>query len=61
LISATVAVTLWDVAATAIVNVAGAIADAASIEGSNAVVNIVADSVFIGVSSARSSALVEGV
>ena len=61
MISATVAVTLWDVAATAIVNVAGAISDAASIEGSNAVVNIVADAVCIGVSRAASAANSEGV
>ena len=61
MVSVTVAVSLRDVATPAIVDVAGAIADAASIEVSDTAVNIVTDAVFIGVSSARPSALVEGV
>jgi hypothetical protein len=61
LISVTVAVPLWDVATTANSSGSWAIAYAALVEVSDTAVNIVTDAVFIGVSSARSSALVEGV
>ena len=61
LVSVTVAVFLWNVCTTAFIDFTGAVTNAASVEGADTRVDIVTDSVFIGVRRARSTALLEGV
>ena len=51
LMAVAVAVALWDVAST-VVNRTRTIADAASIEGANTIVNVVADTIAVGIRSA---------
>jgi hypothetical protein len=49
LVAVTVAVTLWDVGTSTLVDVAGSVADAASVERTDTFVNVVADAIGIGV------------
>ena len=61
MISIAVAVAGWNVGASALVNLAGTIADAASIEFANAIVHIIADAIGIFVRCAIATARAEGV
>ena len=61
MISIAVAVAGWNVGASALVNLAGTIADAASIEFADAIVHIIADAIGIFVRCAIATARAEGV
>ena len=52
MVSVTVAVFRWDVGATALIDFTGAVANATSVEGTDTGVDVVTDSIFIGVRSA---------
>ena len=61
MVSVAVAVSLWDVCTTAFIDFTWSVADAASVEGTDTRVDVVTDTVFIGIRSAVTTALVEGV
>jgi len=58
LVSVAVAVSMGDISTTTFVNLTGAVANAAGVEGTDTRVDVVTDSVFIGVRSAVTTALV---
>jgi hypothetical protein len=61
LVAITIAISLRDVRASTVVDVARSVTDSAFVEGSNAEVYVIADAVFIGVSCAISTAVPNGV
>jgi hypothetical protein len=61
LVAVTVAVTLWDVGTSTLVDVAGSVADAASVERTDTFVNVVADAIGIGVLRTVASTDAQGI